>query len=152
MQERKIKITYEAIYDIVEAEEHILYRFGSERAKQYRKDIYAELKTLSTDATIYAASGFKYRGYTIFKKPFSPAVGGEVNRAINWANKGNTKRAENFCKKAKELLQLSIEDPKNRGRIGELFNCICELEDRFLGDNYYGTTDEMLRKYYDAFI
>ncbi len=74
MQERKIKITYEAIYDIVEAEEHILYRFGSERAKQYRKDIYAELKALSTDATIYAASGFKYRGYTIFKKPFSPAI------------------------------------------------------------------------------
>lgn len=79
-------------------------------------------------------------------------VGGEVNRAINWANKGNTKRACNFCKKAKELLQLSIEDPKNRGRIGELYNCICELEDRFLGDDYYGTTDEMLRKYYDAFI
>ena len=30
--------------------------------------------------------------------------------------------------------------------------CIEELKDYFLGDNTYGTTDEMLHKYYDAFI
>ena len=74
MQERNIIITYEAIYDIVEAEEWIFYRFGSDRAKRYRKEIYTELKKLSTDASIYAGSGFKYRGYTIYKKPFSPAI------------------------------------------------------------------------------
>ena len=79
-------------------------------------------------------------------------IGSEVNRAINWSNKGNEQKAQGFCKKAKELLQLSIEDPKNRHRVGELFNCICELEDRFLGDNLYETKDETLRKYYDAFI
>lgn len=79
-------------------------------------------------------------------------IGGEVNRAINWSNKGNDQRAHSFCNKAKELLQLSIEDPKNRGRISELFNGICELEDRFLGDNTYQTTDDVLKKYYDAFI
>ncbi len=79
-------------------------------------------------------------------------IGGEVNRAIRWANKGESERAGNFCRKAKEMLQLSIEDPKNRGRRGEFFNCILELEDRFLGDNIYGTTDEMMKKYYDAFL
>ncbi|MBO4373859.1 MAG: hypothetical protein J5829_02020 [Lachnospiraceae bacterium] len=79
-------------------------------------------------------------------------IGGEVNRAINWWNKGNKERARNFCNKAKELLQLSIEDPKNRQRTGEFFNGICELDDRFFGDNKYNTTDVMLRKYYDAFI
>ena len=79
-------------------------------------------------------------------------IGGEVNRAINWEKKGNIDRARNFCNKAKELLQISIEDPKNRHRIGEFFNGICELDDRFFGDNKYNTTDEMLRKYYDAFI
>lgn len=79
-------------------------------------------------------------------------IGGEVNRAINWEKKGNIERSRNFCNKAKELLQLSIEDPKNRHRIGEFFNCICELDDRFFGDNKYNTTDEMLHKYYDAFL
>ena len=63
MQERNIKITYEAIYDIVEAEEHILYSFGIDRAKVYEKDIYAEIVALSTDATFYSSTGFKYRGY-----------------------------------------------------------------------------------------
>ena len=79
-------------------------------------------------------------------------IGSEVNRAINWEKKGNIERSKNFCNKAKQLLQLSIEDPKNRKRIGEFFNCICELDDRFFGDNRFNTTDEMLKKYYDAFL
>lgn len=79
-------------------------------------------------------------------------VGSEVNRALNWQARGNEIRAVNFCKKAKELLQLSIEDPKNRNRIGEFFNCICELDDYFSGENLYETTPEMMRKYYDAFL
>ena len=79
-------------------------------------------------------------------------IGSEVNRAIKWEQKGNKERARSFCDKAKELLQISIEDPKNRGRVGELYNCICELDDRFWGENKYNTTDETLRKYYDAFL
>ena len=79
-------------------------------------------------------------------------VGSEVSRAINWKNRGNEKRKVGFCNKAIEFLQLSIEDPKNIHRIGELSFCIEELKDYFLGDNLYNTTDEMLRKYYDAFI
>ena len=79
-------------------------------------------------------------------------IGGEVHRAISWRSKGNAVRAENFSKKAKEMLQLSIEDPKNRHRIGEFYNGICELDDYFSGENIYGTTDEILKKYYDAFL
>ena len=79
-------------------------------------------------------------------------VGSEVSRAISWKNRGNEKRKVGFCNKAIEFLQLSIEDPKNIHRIGELSFCIEELKDYFLGDNLYNTTDEMLRKYYDAFI
>ena len=79
-------------------------------------------------------------------------IGSEVNRAIRWEKKGDLKRAQDFCKKAKELLQITMEDPKNRHRIGELFNAMSELEDRFFGDNIYQTTDEMLRKYYDVFL
>ena len=90
-----------------------------------------------------------------FKMPISMQisnVGSEVNRAINWKNKGNEKRKIGFCEKAIEFLQLSIDDPKNCNRIGELKFCIEELQDFFLGSNTYNTTDEMLHKYYDAFI
>lgn len=79
-------------------------------------------------------------------------IGSEINRAINWKNKGNDKRKEGFCLKAIDYLSLSIEDPKNSHRIRELLFCIRELQDYFIGTNYYNTNDEMLRKYYDAFI
>ena len=74
MQERKVYVTYEAIYDIVEAEEHIRYKFGYKRAQKYRDEIKAQFKALSTDAFIYVATKFKYRNYTIYKKTFSPAI------------------------------------------------------------------------------
>lgn len=92
---------------------------------------------------------------TWFEMPVSMQisnVGSEVSRAINWKNRGNEKRKVGFCNKAIEFLLLSIEDPKNIHRIGELSFCIEELRDYFLGDNLYNTTDEMLHKYYDAFV
>ncbi len=79
-------------------------------------------------------------------------IGSEVSRAINWKNKGNDKRKIGFCNKAIEFLKLSVKDPKNAHRVGELSFCIEELQDYFLGNNIYGTTDEMLHKYYDAFL
>ena len=79
-------------------------------------------------------------------------IGSEVSRAINWKNKGNEKRKIGCCDKAIEFLQLSIEYPKNAHRVGEFSFCIEELTDYFKGDNIYGTTDEMLHKYYDAFL
>ena len=79
-------------------------------------------------------------------------IGSEVNRAINWKNKGNDKRKEGFCNKAIDYLELTIQDPKNVNRVRELIFCIRELQDYFLGSNYYGTTDEVLKKYYDAFL
>lgn len=79
-------------------------------------------------------------------------IGSEVNRAINWKNKGNRSREINFCNKAIEFLELIKSDPKNKYRLNELDGCIEELRDYFLGENVYNTTDEMLRKYYDSFI
>ena len=90
---------------------------------------------------------------TWFEMPVSMQIsniGSEVARAIRWKNKGNEKRKIGFCEKAIEF--LSIEDPKSRHRIGEFSFCIEELKDYFLGDNVYNTTDELLHKYYDAFI
>ena len=79
-------------------------------------------------------------------------VGSEVNRAITWKRKGDAQRSAGFCNKAIEYLEIMKTDEKNRNRIGELNCCIEELKDYFLGENIYNTTDEMLKKYYDAFI
>ena len=47
-------------------------------------------------------------------------VGGEVNRAINWKNRGNEQRTAGFCNKAIEFLEIIKMDPKNKNRTGEL--------------------------------
>ncbi len=79
-------------------------------------------------------------------------IGSEVARAIRWKKKGDDQKARNFCNKAIEFWLLTEEDPKNRHRNGE-FNCaVEELRDYFLGQNTYQTTEEMLTKYYDAFL
>jgi len=38
MQERKLFVTYEAIYDIVDAEEHIIRNFGTSRKERFHVD------------------------------------------------------------------------------------------------------------------
>ncbi len=79
-------------------------------------------------------------------------IGSEVNRAIRWKNKNDPEKMISFYKKAIELLRLTEKDPKNLHRIHELHFCEEELADYFLGENLYGTTEQMLNKYYDAFI
>ena len=79
-------------------------------------------------------------------------VGSEVNRAIRWKNRKEPQKAENFCKKAIEFLEIIKRDPKNVHRRGELDAAIEELRDYFLGENLFQTTDEVLTRYYDAFL
>ena len=74
VQERKVLVTYEAIYDIVEAEEYINNKFGNKRAREYRADIKGELKKLTTEAHCYGTTGFEYRKYVIYKKPYPPSI------------------------------------------------------------------------------
>lgn len=79
-------------------------------------------------------------------------IGSEVNRALRWKNRGDKDKMMSFYNKAIELLNLSEKDPKNLYRKGEFDFCIEELEDFFIGDNLYNTSEEMFHKYYDAFI
>lgn len=79
-------------------------------------------------------------------------IGSEVSRALRWKSKSDEKKTGEFTKKAIELLELTMQDPKNKHRTGELGYCIEELKDYFLGDNEYHTTEEMIKRYYDAFI
>lgn len=79
-------------------------------------------------------------------------IGSEVNRAIRYKNRNDDSKKEHFYQKAVELLELTCKDPKNQFRRGELEFCIEELTDYFIGSNQYNTTDELLMKYYDAFL
>ena len=58
----------------------------------------------------------------------------------------------NNMNKAIQLLELSKQDPKNRHRRQEFECAIEELIDYFIGNNIYQTTDEVLLRYYDAFL
>ena len=79
-------------------------------------------------------------------------IGSEVERAIRCKNRGDNQKAGNFCRKAIDFWHLTQEDPKNKHRIGEFECAIEELQDYFLGENNYQTNDEVLRRYYDAFL
>ncbi len=79
-------------------------------------------------------------------------IGSEVERALKFQEKNKPDRGLPFVNKAIELIERSQSDPKNIHRIRELGFCREELIDYFIGENIYGTTPEMLRKYYNAFL
>ena len=78
-------------------------------------------------------------------------IGSEVERALRYKDKDERKML-NFLNKAIELIERSQIDPKNIHRIRELGFCKEELIDYFIGENIYGTTEDMLRRFYDSFI
>lgn len=75
-------------------------------------------------------------------------VGADVGRAINWKKKGNKEYSREAFYRALELLYLAIDDPKNRGRLKELTRLYEVLVDYFMGDNIYGSSDELWNKYF----
>lgn len=71
---------------------------------------------------------------------------------ISWKRKGDYQKARNFCNIAIELLLLTKEDPKNKHGVEELNSLVEELRDYFLENNFNGTTDEVLMRYYSTFL
>lgn len=77
-------------------------------------------------------------------------IGSEVERAIIWRGKN-----EDYVKKAfvrqLELLDLTIQDPKNRLRLKELARLREVLVDYFAFDNRYRSSDKLWRSYFYPF-
>lgn len=78
-------------------------------------------------------------------------IGGEVERAINWRNKGKPDNFRLAYERALELCDLLLDDPKNRTRLRELCRVRESLVDYFEGENEYGSTDKLLGDYFNAF-
>jgi hypothetical protein len=75
-------------------------------------------------------------------------IGSEVERAISWRERGDTARSEKAAGRALELIDLTVEDKRWKGRLKEILRTREVLCDVFFGDNYYNTSYDFLRKYF----
>jgi hypothetical protein len=78
-------------------------------------------------------------------------VGSEVERTISWREKGDVGRSQRSFERALELMDLTLADPKNRGRRKEPCRARELLADYFAGDNQYGSSDALWRRYFLGF-
>ncbi len=78
-------------------------------------------------------------------------VGSDVERTIQWKKKGNLEYSNQAFERVLELLDFTIADPKNKGRLREVVRAREALVDHFMFDNEYNTTDESWQKYFYQF-
>lgn len=74
MQERKVILTWEAIYDVTDIADYIEQEFGKERADRFEYDMKQEIMEIGFLGGIFGNTHIYYRSYTIFKKPFPPSI------------------------------------------------------------------------------
>ena len=74
MQDYKIILTWEALYDVTDIADYIEEEFGQQRADRFQSDIKNQLQNLSHSGTIFPKTQLLYRGYFIHKKSFSPSL------------------------------------------------------------------------------
>jgi len=78
-------------------------------------------------------------------------VGSEVERALNWREKGNLEYSRLALERALELMALTIGDPRHRSRLKEMTRLREALLDFFLGDNEFRSTERSWRTYFYAY-
>ena len=74
MHERKVILTWEAIYDIAEIADYIESKFSRIRADRFQSDIKMQIKNLEYIGGIFGMTCILYRNHTIYKKPFLPSL------------------------------------------------------------------------------
>ena len=100
----------------------------------------------------------KYQGHSITLERWASMglaeqmanVGAEVGRAINWKNKGNEELSRHAFYRALDLLSLSKRVYKG-SRLQELCRLYEVVVDYFAGENVYGSSDELMNKYFYPF-
>jgi hypothetical protein len=78
-------------------------------------------------------------------------ISSEVDRIAQWKKKGNEEYATKALWRSLDLLDLTIADPRWRGRLKELCRLREFLCDLYVGDNTYGFTAEYFSKYFLQF-
>ena len=78
-------------------------------------------------------------------------VGSEVERALKWKKKNNPDYCMRAFERALELLDLTLDCPRNRLRLKEIARTREILVDFFYGDDQYQTSEESLSAYFLRF-
>ena len=78
-------------------------------------------------------------------------VGSDIERTIQRKKKGDLEYSRQAFERALELLDLTIADPKNKGRLKEPLRVREALVDYFVYDNEYASSDEFWQKYFFCF-
>ena len=78
-------------------------------------------------------------------------TGSEVERALSWRERRNVEYSTRAVERALELLDLTIADVRNRGRLRELTRVREALVDYFFADNRFGSSPASWRTYFNAF-
>lgn len=78
-------------------------------------------------------------------------IGAEVGRAINWRKKNNEEYSKHAFYRALELIDFTIDDPKNKNSLKEILRMRELLADYFMGDNIYHSRDVDWEKYFYYF-
>jgi hypothetical protein len=90
----------------------------------------------------------RWREFSFFEQMAN--VGTEVGRAINWRAR-DQKLSQAAFERALELLDLTIDDKKNKSRLRELLRTREVLADYFAGENVYQSSDSNWQNYFYAF-
>jgi hypothetical protein len=75
-------------------------------------------------------------------------VGSDVERTISWRKKGNPEQSRCAFERVLELIDLTVSDPKNKGRLREVLRVREALVDYFVYDNIYNSSDALWQKYF----
>ena len=89
-----------------------------------------------------------WRSFNIFEQMAN--IGADVGRTINWREKDKNISKHAF-ERALELMDLTIEDPKNKSKLKELCRLREVMVDYFFGVNIYKSDDDFFEKYFYAF-
>lgn len=78
-------------------------------------------------------------------------IGSDVFRAIKWKNENEIDSSRLAFERALELIDLTVEDPKNLKKLEEILRVRECLVDYFDGNNIYKSTDESWQNYFYQF-
>ena len=78
-------------------------------------------------------------------------IGSEVSRAVSWKAKNRPDQSRCALERALELTDLTLAGLKDGPRLKEIARSREVLVDYFMDANSYGSTSDLLCRYYDVF-
>ena len=75
-------------------------------------------------------------------------IGSEVERALNWHEKKNADYSQKAFERALDLISIAISGVTDISRLKELARTREALNDYFIGDNQFLSTNASWRKYF----